>query len=206
VWEVQPDLDFECLSVLMEHSQDVKCVAWHPSEEILASASYDNDIKLYVDDPADDWYTFSTLRGHESSVWSVAFSPCGNYLASCSEDSNIFIWRPLETSGNHGSWERVHVIKGDNMPVYSISWCRVPGCVGWLASGGGEGTIYIWSIHAEQNNSRRVSSVLVASIPSAHQGLDINSVAWCPTSSASPLLATAGDDGNVKVWCIEHNI
>lgn len=31
---VQPDGDFECLSVLMEHSQDVKCVAWHPKEDV----------------------------------------------------------------------------------------------------------------------------------------------------------------------------
>ncbi|TFY51071.1 hypothetical protein EVJ58_g10756, partial [Rhodofomes roseus] len=34
VWEVHPDYDFECMGVLMEHSQDVKCVAWHPTEEV----------------------------------------------------------------------------------------------------------------------------------------------------------------------------
>lgn len=34
IWEVQPDGDFECLSVLMEHSQDVKCVKWHPREDV----------------------------------------------------------------------------------------------------------------------------------------------------------------------------
>lgn len=33
IWEVKPDSDFECMAVLMEHSQDVKCVAWHPAEE-----------------------------------------------------------------------------------------------------------------------------------------------------------------------------
>ena len=42
VLPVQPDADFECMGVLMEHTQDVKCVAWHPSEEVnhlsLASA------------------------------------------------------------------------------------------------------------------------------------------------------------------------
>ena len=30
----QPDADFECMGVLMEHTQDVKCVAWHPREEV----------------------------------------------------------------------------------------------------------------------------------------------------------------------------
>lgn len=29
-----PDADFECMGVLMEHSQDVKAIAWHPREEV----------------------------------------------------------------------------------------------------------------------------------------------------------------------------
>lgn len=32
---VKPDADFECLAVMMEHSQDVKCVSWHPTEEVV---------------------------------------------------------------------------------------------------------------------------------------------------------------------------
>lgn len=31
--------DFECLAVLMEHSQDVKCVTWHPTDEVRAPCS-----------------------------------------------------------------------------------------------------------------------------------------------------------------------
>lgn len=31
---VQPDADFECIAVMMEHSQDVKSIAWHPHEEV----------------------------------------------------------------------------------------------------------------------------------------------------------------------------
>lgn len=34
IWEVHPDSELECLSVLMEHTQDVKSVAWHPKEEV----------------------------------------------------------------------------------------------------------------------------------------------------------------------------
>lgn len=26
--------EFECLAVLMDHTQDVKAVSWHPSEEV----------------------------------------------------------------------------------------------------------------------------------------------------------------------------
>jgi hypothetical protein len=31
---VQPDSDFECIAVMMEHSQDVKTLSWHPKEEV----------------------------------------------------------------------------------------------------------------------------------------------------------------------------
>ena len=32
---VKPDAEFECMAVMMEHSQDVKCVSWHPTEEVV---------------------------------------------------------------------------------------------------------------------------------------------------------------------------
>ena len=77
------------MGVLMEHTQDVKAVAWHPTHDILASASYDDTIKLYLDDPSDDWYAFQTLTAHASTVWDVAFSPCGRYLVSASDDMTV---------------------------------------------------------------------------------------------------------------------
>lgn len=42
--------------------QDVKCIAWHPSGEVLASASYDDTIRLWVND-GDEWSCAQTLGG-----------------------------------------------------------------------------------------------------------------------------------------------
>lgn len=42
---VQPDSDFECIAVMMEHGQDVKSLAWHPHEEV----SYTREIQLIPD-------------------------------------------------------------------------------------------------------------------------------------------------------------
>lgn len=105
--------DFECLAVLMEHSQDVKCVTWHPTDEVrfpgfrapplsfanllppqlLASASYDDTIKLYAADPYDDeWTCIDTLTSHTATVWTLSFSPCGRYLASAGDDLVIKLW------------------------------------------------------------------------------------------------------------------
>ncbi|KAI6115133.1 WD40-repeat-containing domain protein [Pisolithus croceorrhizus] len=197
IWEVQPDADFECMGVLMEHSQDVKCVAWHPTEEILASASYDDTIKLYIDDPSEDWYCVSTLTGHESTIWSLAWSPDGNYLASASDDLSIRIWKRVDQY----DWKSVHQIKGHERSIYSISWNvgkgTSPKSMGWLASTGGDGKINVWEISSMKET---LSSKLIASVSSAHDVSDVNSVQWCPRPGFEDLLATAGDDGSVKVW------
>jgi WD40 repeat protein len=123
----------------MEHSQDVKTVAWHPKEELLASASYDDTIKLYIDDPSEEWLNYATLTGHTSTIWSLSFSPCGNFLASGSEDMTVRIWRRLtpdqaEARGlkvlgkidgirKGDRWVCVRVLKGwHNRSIYSVSW------------------------------------------------------------------------------------
>lgn len=43
---MQPGNEFECVSVLQGHTQDVKMVKWHPLEDILFSCSYDNNVKV----------------------------------------------------------------------------------------------------------------------------------------------------------------
>ncbi|XP_075030793.1 putative cytosolic iron-sulfur protein assembly protein CIAO1 isoform X1 [Calonectris borealis] len=97
VWEVDEEEEYECVSVLNSHTQDVKHVVWHPNQEgnrladssvrpqLLASASYDDTVKLYHEEE-DDWVCCATLEGHESTVWSVAFDRSGERLASCSDD------------------------------------------------------------------------------------------------------------------------
>ena len=143
---VHPDSDFECMGVLMDHTQDVKCVAWHPTEEILASASYDDSIKLYIDDPSDDWFCFTTLTGHTSTVWSVCFAPSGNYLVSGSDDCTVRIWKRI----SEHQWECVSVLEGHERSVYSVSWGvgkgDVEGGLGWVASTGSDGKINVWEL------------------------------------------------------------
>lgn len=46
IWEVMPGNEFECVSVLQGHAQDVKMVKWHPNMDVLFSCSYDNTIKV----------------------------------------------------------------------------------------------------------------------------------------------------------------
>jgi len=48
----------------------VKFVKWHPVEDYLFSASYDNTIKCWkYDNSVDDWLCSFTMDGHLSTVW-----------------------------------------------------------------------------------------------------------------------------------------
>ena len=122
--------------------------------QILASASYDDTIKLYLDDPSDDWFCAATLSGHGSTVWTLAWEPArGRYLASGSDDNTIRIWRRLP--GQELKFETVAILEGHDRSVFSISWTKAPASaktpegkrnLGWLASTGGDGNILVWEI------------------------------------------------------------
>ena len=92
VWECLQDNDFECLSVLHGHEQDVKCVRFHPREDVLFSASYDDTVRVWEEED-DDWACVATLRGHTSTVWGLAVGPRDDGLVSCSDDASLIVWK-----------------------------------------------------------------------------------------------------------------
>ncbi|GAA5890572.1 hypothetical protein JCM8208_004919 [Rhodotorula glutinis] len=126
VWEAVGPADFECLAVLMEHSQDVKCVKWHPTDELLASASYDDTIKLYAADPFDDeWTCIHTLASHRGTVWTLAFSPCGRFLASAGDDCTIRLWERVDKGVATGEAGEARPEEGGRMGPWSATGVRV---------------------------------------------------------------------------------
>jgi hypothetical protein len=115
--------EFETVAVLQEHDGDVKTVTWHPSEDLLASSSYDDTVRLYRED-LDDWSCVAVLNGHKSTVWFLAFEPLSNLnriqkdglreeqwtlledrrksgprLLSASDDQSIRVWRRRPKEG-----------------------------------------------------------------------------------------------------------
>lgn len=81
------------MALLQSHTQDVKCVRWHPCQDVLFSCSYDDTIKVWGPD-GDDWSCKETLQGHESTVWCLSFDAAGAHFATCSDDRTLKVWAP----------------------------------------------------------------------------------------------------------------
>ncbi|CCF40444.1 NWD1 protein [Colletotrichum higginsianum] len=77
-----------CLQTLEGHNSPVASVAFSGDGTQLASASYDNTVKVW--DGATG-QCFRTLEGHSGSVWAVTFSGDSTRLASASDDNTVKI-------------------------------------------------------------------------------------------------------------------
>jgi len=96
-------------------------VAWIPGTQILASCSYDDTIKFWIQED-DDWTCVSTLTGHESTVWCIDFTPDGKFMASVSDDLTVRIWARNE-GDDKVKYYLVSTLSGyHDRPIYSCSW------------------------------------------------------------------------------------
>ena len=165
----------------------------------------------------DEWVCDYTLHGHTSTVWAFDFDPSGEFLASCSEDKTWIVWHVSET----GYKKLCHVKDTHFRAIYSLSWSTVeqPGVHGGsekrhrIATVGSDNQLFIHEIADSELQAAKesppadeasqleplVSPVLVQKIAQAHTS-DINSVTFCPSDPCR--LATASDDGTIKIWQI----
>lgn len=147
LWSQQTNSDddnfqeFESLSILNGHTQDVKSVYWHPKKEILISCSYDDTIKMWNEDMdgSGEFICTQTLLynkeegiGHTGSVWQVALNDEGNLMASVSEDKSMILWKLIDSHNNNNenstspeSLKWNFVTKEDKIhhrSIYSVDW------------------------------------------------------------------------------------
>ena len=200
--DVDQDFEFSVNAILSGHSQDVKFVKWHPTENLLFSSSYDNTIKCWVyDNSVDDWLCSFTITGHESTIWQIDFDTTGKFLAACSEDKKWSVWniQDTRTFSNKGIFPNHHM-----RSIYSISWSKALQNQDseLIATGSSDNRICVFEVSKKdllENSNENVSYNTLVQKNMAHQN-DINCVEFCP--SDPKILASCSDDGLVKIWRI----
>jgi len=173
--------EWETVAVLNEHEGDVKAVAWCPdvpgrvarpgqfSSDVLASASYDNTVRIWREDSDGEWVCVAVLEGHKETVWGLQWEPKpkdGKFprLLTHSADRTIRLWtlrqedeeevaaQPANAWGGipntmrrelKEEWDCTAVFpQAHSRDIYSATWSADSGLV---ASAGSDGIIALYA-------------------------------------------------------------
>lgn len=113
------------------HQKQINQVCFSPDGALLASAAWDNHVKLWS---ARDGKFLFTLRAHVGPVYMASFSADSRLLASCSKDTTLKVW-DMRTG------KLKEDLPGHKDQVFALDWSPDGERVG---SGGADKQVRIW--------------------------------------------------------------
>ncbi|OAP62177.1 hypothetical protein AYL99_04380 [Fonsecaea erecta] len=116
---------------LLGHQKQVLHVSFSPDGHYIASASFDNSVKLWN---SRDGKFICTLRGHVGAVYMCAWSSDSRLLASSSKDTTVKVW-DVKTG------KLKMDLPGHKDEVFALDWSVDGTCV---ASGGKDKLVKLW--------------------------------------------------------------
>jgi len=162
--------------ILAGHGWDVKTCDWHPTFQLIASGSKDNQVKLW--DPRKRSCS-ATLYGHKHTVMKVLWNLVDDYwLLTASRDQQLKLYdiRVLKNA---------ETFKGHGREVTACAWHPFNSRV--FASGAYDGAVNTWLVgHEEPLHTHKAHDQAV-------WDLEFHPVGH--------VLATASNDHRVKFWC-----
>ncbi|TMW58849.1 hypothetical protein Poli38472_006994 [Pythium oligandrum] len=174
-------------ATLSGHSKKVNDVEFHPSADLLVSASQDKTVKVWSATEGGNYAAVHTLGGHDDAVTSVSIHATGDYVISASTDAS-WGFHDIRT----GKLLAHYFLNGETQDLKGANASNEAHCIAFHPDGGIFGTgaknklVQMWDIKSMTN--------VVTFEGHANQ---VNALAF---SENGYQLATGSQDGVVNIW------
>lgn len=114
----QPPAPADAFASLKGHADTVESVAFSPDGNLIATACFDRNVRLFDAATGKELRVYGGEQGHKGQVLAVAFSAMGDQIASGATDNTARIWDipvsfPQRTFATTGAATRVVVSPAD---------------------------------------------------------------------------------------------